>query len=169
MGKDRETTFFQTHFMHQRQAKIGPGPKEPPPKKKNSKVFVRSSQTLPMFLTEKPSAAQQTQAPTLNTAHSWRELWGRETELTNQHTELPVCPQALYGDNATTHSSTQALWEAGREQPAPPSRWGALKNPQTSHPQDLVMSLGFGNQANEEARAKISNFCQTPGKAHCYQ
>lgn len=50
-----------------------------------------------------------------------------------------------------------------------PSKWRALKKPQNPHLWDLVMSLGFGNQANEKARAKISNFCLIPGKAHCYQ
>lgn len=62
-----------------------------------------------------------------------------------------------------------ALFRLCRDQPPPPRRWRALKKPQNPHPWDLVMSLGFGNQANEESRAKISNFCQVPGKAHCYQ
>lgn len=95
-----------------------------------------------MFLTEESPAAQQTQTPTLNAAHSWRELWSRQTEPTSHHTELPVCPRALHGDNATTHGRAQAPWEAGRDQPSPPSRWGALKK--NNHPKPT--SLGLGNE-----------------------
>lgn len=95
-----------------------------------------------MFLMEKSPAAQRTQAPTLNTAHSWRELWSRQSESTNHHTELPVCPRALHGDSATTdiaHSSAQAL-----QGPAsPPSRWGALKKTPKPTSQGLGNELGI--------------------------
>lgn len=124
-GKREKQHFFKPTLCIRDKQKLAQGQKKPP---KNFKKYLQDhlkySQVL---LTGKSPAAQGTRAPTLNTAHSWRE-----TELTSHHTELPVCPQALHGDSATT-GITQALWEASKQVESP------KKTPKPT-------SLGLGNE-----------------------
>ena len=118
-----------------------------------------------MFPMEEPPAAEQPRAPVPNTAHSGRELRSGKTQpqrLTNHHMRPLLCPRPPAGTCHHRHSPTAALsvQEAVADQPSLPSMQEPLKK--TS--QDLVMSSGLRNLANEEERAKISDFCQTPGK-----
>lgn len=78
-----------------------------------------------------------------------------------------LTPSTPWGQCHHRHHPRQHSGSAGTSLPF--HAGGEPYKTQNPHPRDLVMSLGLGNQANEEARAKISNFCQIPGKAHCYQ
>lgn len=161
--------------MHQRQPKIGPGPIKKK-KIKNICEIILNTPNVPNGRVPSCTADTNPRAKYCAFLEGAAEQKGI-IEATDKppHTTASPSPTAPWG-RATTDtrprwvsgSGVKPLREAGGVQPPLPSRRGTLKK-KKSHPRDLVMTSGLRSLANEEARAKISNFCQIPGKAHCYQ
>lgn len=165
MGEERETTFFQTHFMHQRQAKIGPGPKKTK-KIKNICEIILNTPNVPDGKVPSCTADPSPHAEYCTFLEGAVEQAVRIDKP--PHRAASLSPSTPWGQCHHRHRPQQHSGSAGTSLPS--KQVGSpKKKPQNPHPRDLVMSLGLGNQANEEARAKISNFCQIPGKAHCNQ
>lgn len=154
-GERERNNIFSNPLYASETSKNWPRAKRNP--KKISKNICEIILNTPNAPDRKVPSCTGTQAPTLNTAHSW----SRETELTSHHRAASLSPSTPWGQcHHQHHPGSVGGFQAGGE---------PQKKPQNPHPWDLIMSLGFGNQAHEKARAKISHFCQIPGKAHCYQ